>query len=190
MSDPDHTTPIEFRTIARFVGYRFGDDGSVWSQRERISLGGRSGSGTRLAGAWKPMTPRLAKGGYLVIGLTCTEGGRREYKVHRLILEAFQGPCPAGMGCRHLDGNPLNNRAENLRWGTQRENNHDKLIHGTQSRGSNHGIAKLVEEQVAQIKIMLGRGCSERAIGRQFGVKRQTINAIRCGRTWSHVPGG
>lgn len=40
--------------------------------------------------------------------------------VHILVAEAFLGPRPGGMEeCRHLDGDKLNNRADNLRWGTR-----------------------------------------------------------------------
>lgn len=43
-------------------------------------------------------------------------------KVHRLVCEAFHGPCPTGLETLHLDENGLNNRPENLRWGTHKEN--------------------------------------------------------------------
>jgi hypothetical protein len=47
---------------------------------------------------------------------------RRTYKVARLVCEAFNGPSLPGQVCMHLDENARNNRPENLRWGTQREN--------------------------------------------------------------------
>lgn len=43
-------------------------------------------------------------------------------KVHRLVLEAFVGPCPPGMESLHGDDDPANNHVSNLRWGTHREN--------------------------------------------------------------------
>ena len=44
-------------------------------------------------------------------------------KVHRLVCEAFHGPPPfKGAVVIHLDENALNNRSDNLRWGTQKEN--------------------------------------------------------------------
>lgn len=47
----------------------------------------------------------------------------KNYKVHRLICEAFHGPAPEGKNVViHIDENALNNRPENLRWGTQKEN--------------------------------------------------------------------
>ena len=47
----------------------------------------------------------------------------KNYKVHRLICEAFHGPSPfEGAVVIHKDENALNNRPENLKWGTQKEN--------------------------------------------------------------------
>jgi hypothetical protein len=44
-------------------------------------------------------------------------------KVHRLVCEAFHGKPPSGKSVViHIDENALNNRPENLRWGTQKEN--------------------------------------------------------------------
>lgn len=47
----------------------------------------------------------------------------KTYKVHRLVCEAFHGP-PRGDApfCLHVDENAANNRASNLKWGTQKEN--------------------------------------------------------------------
>lgn len=43
-------------------------------------------------------------------------------KVHQAVCEAFHGPAPAGMVTIHKNENALDNRQENLRWGTQKEN--------------------------------------------------------------------
>lgn len=52
-------------------------------------------------------------------------GGPRQQprKVHQLVCEAFHGPKPFDAAVViHLDENALNNRPENLKWGTQKEN--------------------------------------------------------------------
>lgn len=47
----------------------------------------------------------------------------RSYKVHRVVCEAFHGPAPfEGAVVMHLDEDSNNNRPENLKWGTQKEN--------------------------------------------------------------------
>lgn len=44
-------------------------------------------------------------------------------KVHRAVCEAFHGPPPsADAVVIHIDENAHNNRPENLKWGTQKEN--------------------------------------------------------------------
>lgn len=62
--------------------------------------------------------------GYLRAGLS--KDGKVTVKyVHRLVLEAFEGPCPPGHECCHWDDDPTNNRIDNLRWDTPVENQQD-----------------------------------------------------------------
>ena len=110
-------------------------------------------------------------------------------KVHHLVLEAFDGPCPEGMVCRHLNGNPADNRAENLKWGTEKENNEDKIRHGTSGKGSRNSRAKLSEEDVLCIKDCLkdpypGIVCD---LARRFGVRHTAISRIKSGTRWGHL---
>lgn len=55
--------------------------------------------------------------------------------VHRLVLEAFVGPCPDGMECCHYDGNPKNNNLDNLRWDTPKSNQGDRYKHASEQNG-------------------------------------------------------
>ena len=55
---------------------------------------------------------------------------RKLLQVHRLVLEAFVGPCPPGMEACHWDDDPLNNRLDNLRWGSRSENMYDRVRNG------------------------------------------------------------
>jgi len=50
--------------------------------------------------------------------------------VHRLVLEAFVGPCPPGQEACHWDDVGDNNKLSNLRWGTPAENQRDKVRNG------------------------------------------------------------
>lgn len=43
-------------------------------------------------------------------------------KVHQAVCEAFHGPKQPGQVVLHIDEDATNNRPENLRWGTQKEN--------------------------------------------------------------------
>ncbi len=66
--------------------------------------------------------------GHPQIGLSC-KGIRKTIRVHRMVLETYVGDCPAGMMCRHLDGNAHNNNINNLCWGTSKENHTDRVKH-------------------------------------------------------------
>ena len=47
----------------------------------------------------------------------------KTYKVHRAVCEAFHGPPPFdGAYVLHINEDAYDNRPENLKWGTQREN--------------------------------------------------------------------
>lgn len=71
--------------------------------------------------------------GYRVVSLHYP-GNPKTVLVHRLVLEAFVGPCPEGHECCHRDGDATNNHLDNLYWGTHVENMQDRARHG-----KNHG---------------------------------------------------
>lgn len=55
---------------------------------------------------------------------------RKNVKIHRLVAEAYI-PNPDNLPVvMHLDDNPSNNRVENLRWGTQKQNVYDAINKG------------------------------------------------------------
>lgn len=54
---------------------------------------------------------------------------QKVYKVARLVCEAFNGPASILTPyCLHIDENARNNRADNLKWGTQKENLNMPLV--------------------------------------------------------------
>lgn len=62
---------------------------------------------------------------YRIIMLRCDVAAAKQKprKVHQLICEAFHGPAPFDSAVViHIDEDAHNNRPENLRWGTQKEN--------------------------------------------------------------------
>ena len=60
--------------------------------------------------------------GYLALFLHSGHGNQKIHRVHRLVAEHFI-PNPDGKAfVNHIDGNRLNNRADNLEWTTPKEN--------------------------------------------------------------------
>ena len=78
----------------------------------------------------RKQTP-AAQGKYLAVTLIRPGVPQQKPYVHTLVLEAFVGPRPDGLVCRHRNGNNHDNRLRNLAWGTYAENNRDTVQHGT-----------------------------------------------------------
>lgn len=106
---------------------------------------------------------------------------------NRLVLEAFVGPCPDGMECCHNDGDPSDNRLENLRWDTHLNNQRDMLQHKTNNAGSRHGMSKLTEADVAEIKMQFAAGRRRKEIAAEFGIRHDYVAAVANGRRWKHA---
>lgn len=56
--------------------------------------------------------------------------------VHSLVALAFIGPRPHGYEVCHNNGNPLDNRVDNLRYGTSADNKLDQVRHGTHEKAA------------------------------------------------------
>lgn len=74
----------------------------------------------------------LTKKRYLKVTLH-KDGVRKDYLVHRLVAETFI-PNPQNKPCvDHIDTDKLNNKVENLRWCTPRENNWNETTRAKRS---------------------------------------------------------
>lgn len=111
-------------------------------------------------------------------------GKTTHHRVHRLVALAFLGPCPEGMEVAHNDGNPKNNRIENLRYDTHSGNEADKVLHGTVAWGERNHNAKLTASDVHAIR---RANESQRSLSRRFGVCRKHISQIQRGERWAHI---
>ena len=127
---------------------------------------------------------RLLKPGRMTQGhLSVALGRGNSQCVHKLVLLAFVGPAPFKCECLHKNGDPSDNRLQNLRWGTRSENNIDAVLH--QRRG------KLTESQVKDIRARVSSNAV--GIGRQlaveYGVHESTISAIKVRRHYDYFVG-
>lgn len=162
----------EWRMVAGFPGYEVSSLGRVRSWR----IWGRTKVRPKKPRVLRPAThPK----GYQQLSLR-RYGASVAVKVHRLVLAAFVGTPPPGFECGHIDGNPKNNKVENLVWLTAKENTQHKFKHKTMP-------GKINEKNVAAIRVLAASGKAQYKIAEQFGLSKGNISLIVSRKTWRHV---
>ena len=167
-----------WKNIDGFPGYQVSSQGQVRSwlpERNNAPL---------------PKEPRIlkflvTKAGYRQVNIY-RDGKRRVVRIPILVAEAFHGPRPQGLVIRHLNGNRVDDRAVNLKWGTSQENSDDMRRHGTWLHGEPVHTSKLTETDVREI---LESNESNLSLGHKYGVTPGSICHIRKGRSWKHISG-
>jgi hypothetical protein len=164
-----------WRPVKGFPDYEISNDG-----RARRVTGGMGATPGR------ELKPIVSHNGYHRFALV--RGGKVKVRqAHRLVAQAFIGDPPfKGALVLHWDGNPVNNRVENLRWGTQKENCADRDRHGRTCRGVRHSrqAAKLTAKQVVETKAASGL---QREIAERYGIRQSQVSRIKSGVRWAHV---
>ena len=160
---------MSWKAVVGYEGlYEVSDLGQIRNRRGRV------------------MKPAADRDGYMVISIS-KDNAAVNRRVHRLVLEAFVGPCPSGMECRHLDNSRANNKLVNLCWGTHARNIRDRDSAGNTRKGPRHHRAKLEPDDVRKIRELLRLRIPERKIAAVFEIDRGAIQGIKLGRSWRHV---
>lgn len=108
----------------------------------------------------------------------------REFHVHTLTWEMFNGPVPAGrFVCHHCDNPPCCN-PDHLFVGTPLDNVLDMIAKGRAPVGIKHGMAKLAEAQVLAIRSDERMGT---VIAREYGISTAMVSLIRNRKNWTHL---
>lgn len=166
----------EWRSVVGFEG---------WYEVSNLGNVRRSRAGKRTY-VGRQLRPSKRKNGRLTVYLR-REGRDLQREVHRIVADAFIGPCPEGKEVNHIDGYPDNNKADNLEYVTRSEN----VLHAYRlgllraNCGEDQHLAKLTTEQVVVI-----RGCKDvpsTLLAKVFSVSKPTIAAVRRMKTWRHV---
>lgn len=126
--------------------------------------------------------------GYREIQMTAD--GRLERRfVHQIVCDTFNGlRSDPDHQVRHLDGNPNNNHASNLAWGTAKENSADQVLHGTDPVGERAGNSRLTEAEVLDIRRLYRREYGMLSkLASTFGVTPTQILNIVNRRQWAHI---
>ncbi len=117
---------------------------------------------------------RYCKAGHLSVVLGRGTAGK---PVHQLVMRTFVGDPPNGMEVLHNNGNPLDNRLTNLRYGTRTENILDVYQQGGKWR-------KLTTDDVEGIRFGIYCGFSGVELANMFHVSQTTISNIKRGKSY------
>lgn len=138
------------------------------------------------------LKPQMIPRGYFFI-MPRINGKIYQRYVHRLVCEAFIGPCPKRKQVNHKNGIKFDNRIENLEYVTPSEND----LHCTRilkkRMGENHPMAKLSNEDIKYIRNYPYRRGTKRDCGsmndlaKKFNVHKCTIFYILKNKTWNHI---
>lgn len=90
----------------------------------------------------KVLRPGVDKDGYLT-HILCVNGKRRTARVHRLVAMAFIPNPDRKPAIDHINENKQDNRIENLRWVTNRENSNNPLTLNKLRKHAKENCAKM-----------------------------------------------
>jgi len=131
--------------------------------------------------------------GYLIVTL-CVHGKKTNSLVSHLVADAFLPPSgPTDTVVRHLNDIKIDNRVENLAWGTYSDNLRDAYRNGKNKPppihiGEANSSATLAEDQVREIRRLYATGkFSQRELALRFGVAQSVISDIILRKIWKHV---
>jgi hypothetical protein len=113
----------------------------------------------------------------------------RVIKASRVMCELAHGaPATRDLQAAHSCGNGRKGcvNPRHLRWATQSENQHDRVLHGTSNRGERCGSAVLTRADVMRIRALAGVQ-RQRDLARHYGVAQATISKIQRGERWAWI---
>ena len=115
-----------------------------------------------------PYKQKAGKNYYRSVVKLSKDGSRKDFKVHRLVADAFIPNPELKSNINHIDGNPLNNRVDNLEWCTQKEN----IIHAIDTDLSVRVIDTIDRETIVDF---LNNGHTYDEIASLLGIAKGTV---------------
>jgi hypothetical protein len=103
---------------------------------------------------------------------------------HRVSFEVFNGNLGRKRACHRCDNPPCIN-PKHLFAGSQLDNIHDAISKGRlDNRGERHGMAKLTEAEVVEIRRLVASGMKQKDVAPLFDVRPSYISRIVNNQIW------
>lgn len=135
----------------------------------------------------KVLIPHINKG-YEYVHL-CMNGNTSYVKVHRIVAMAFLQSIPNKTHVNHIDGNKLNNSADNLEWCTPSENlKHARENKLNMATVNNSYMSKPINMILSGEVIKTFPSIMEAS--RQTGICRTAISEVALNKKGHHTAGG
>lgn len=132
----------------------------------------------------KPLLNKRGKG-YFKVNLTRPS---RLLSIHQLVAKEFIHNPENKPFINHIDGNPKNNRVDNLEWCTAKENAIHASKNGLLPRGEGHGNSKLTRDQVLDIRSSYKpRKVTQQMLADKYGVTKTLIRYVLQRKIWKHI---
>lgn len=149
---------MQIVSIRDFPGYHVSEDGTVWKGLTAIKAQDNSR-------------------GYLRVDLR-RDGKKHQRMIHRLVAEAFvPNPCFYKV-VNHINGNKLDNRAQNLEWVTHQENS---LQAALMVKRKKRPIARINPLTKTVQEIFISASSAARYYACDY---RSLYNALQCGAVY------
>lgn len=116
---------------------------------------------------------------------------RKSHGAHRVAFFLKNGSFPAKSEICHRCDNPPCCNPDHLFIGTHLENMRDMFSKNrrTSAKGEKHAAAKLTEHQVVELRARYANNeGSMEALGRDYGITRQSAYLIISRKSWPHIP--
>ena len=130
----------------------------------------------------KLLRPSYVGNGYLRVNFKL-----QNLLVHRLVMEAFRGPCPDKHEVNHINSVPSDNRLANLEYVTSSGNTLHAVKSGRWPVGSKRWNSVLTEDLVREIRYLSSAGMGIQAIADKFGLNYTTTYHVVKRHNWKHV---
>jgi hypothetical protein len=134
------------------------------------------------------LRPYQTERGYFQVCLPFSSRNKRiTINVHRLVANAFLKRREGKDYINHINGDKRDNRSVNLEWVTPAENNEHAVKLGLIASGEDAYLSVLTESEVLEIIDCLREGERNVTLAKKFKVAPNTIDDIRCNRTWRYL---